>query len=181
MSSRTDAQAGIDIQKSKEGVQDSISPTSQADETFQPILDGARMKDEPLESAIYQRGYSGGSASLFFDFAVNEVYSDSLDINKVSNSQVLLKGGNKYEVRAQLNCTCVFVDGYVDFTIYNVGDNQNLGVQGTCILSDNTGNSGSMIEAVAHLKYNNDVTIEVRKTNGDVITGYNTSVVIKKV
>jgi len=143
-----------------------------------------------LANEAHQRGLSIGLKNNldqievlepFFDFAVNEVYSDSLDINKVSDSQVLLKGGNKYEVRAQLNCTCVFVDGYVDFTIYNVGDDQGLGVQGTCILSDNTGNSGSMIEAVAHLKYNNDVTIEVRKTNGDVITGYNTSVVIKKV
>lgn len=181
MSDRDDAQAGIDLQKSKQGVQDSITPTSQADDTLQPLLNGARMRDEPLESAIYQRGYGGGSASLFFDFAVNEVYNDSSDITKTSNSQVTLKGGNKYEVRAQLNCTCVFVDGYVDFSIYNVGDNQNLGVQGTCILSDNTGNSGSMIEAVAHLKFNSDVTIEVRKLGGDVVTGYNTSVVIKKV
>jgi len=46
MSNRTDAQAGIDDQKSKQGVTDSITPTNQADKTLQPILDGAVMGDE---------------------------------------------------------------------------------------------------------------------------------------
>jgi hypothetical protein len=46
MSNRTDAQDGIDFQKNKQGVPDSISPTNQAEKTFQPILDGAVMADE---------------------------------------------------------------------------------------------------------------------------------------
>jgi len=46
MSNRTDAQAGIDAQKAKQGVADSISPTNQANETLQPMLDGAMMVDE---------------------------------------------------------------------------------------------------------------------------------------
>jgi len=46
MSNRTDAQDGIDFQKNKQGVPDSISPTNQADKTFQPILDGSVMADE---------------------------------------------------------------------------------------------------------------------------------------
>ena len=46
MSNRTDAQDGIDFQKNKQGVPDSISPTNQAEKTFQPILDGAVMGDE---------------------------------------------------------------------------------------------------------------------------------------
>ena len=46
MSNRTDAQAGIDDQKSKQGVTNSITPTNQADKTLQPILDAALMIDE---------------------------------------------------------------------------------------------------------------------------------------
>ncbi|MCP3700994.1 MAG: hypothetical protein GY920_21240 [Aliivibrio sp.] len=46
MSNRTDAQAGIDAQIAKQGVADSISPTNQANETLQPILNGALMIDE---------------------------------------------------------------------------------------------------------------------------------------
>jgi len=46
MSNRTDAQAGIDAQKAKQGVRDSIDPISQANETLEPLLDGAVMIDE---------------------------------------------------------------------------------------------------------------------------------------
>jgi hypothetical protein len=46
MSNRTDAQAGIDAQIAKQGVADSISPTNQANDTLQPILDAALMIDE---------------------------------------------------------------------------------------------------------------------------------------
>ena len=46
MSNRTDAQAGIDAQIAKQGVTNSISPTNQANDTLQPILDAALMIDE---------------------------------------------------------------------------------------------------------------------------------------
>jgi len=46
MSNRTDAQDGIDFQKNKQGIPDSISPTNQAEKTLQPILNGAVMSDE---------------------------------------------------------------------------------------------------------------------------------------
>ena len=52
MSNRTDAQAGIDAQIAKQGVANSISPTDQANDTLQPILDAALMTDEFNEVMI---------------------------------------------------------------------------------------------------------------------------------
>lgn len=52
MTNRTDAQAGIDAQIAKEGVPNSITPTSQSTETLQPILDGAVMSDELSTNGI---------------------------------------------------------------------------------------------------------------------------------
>lgn len=51
MTDRTVAQGGIDAQKALTGIPNSISPTSQANTTLQPILDGAVMQDEvPITS-----------------------------------------------------------------------------------------------------------------------------------
>jgi len=46
MSNRTDAQAGIDAQKAKQGLIDSIDPIGQANDTLEPLLNGAVMIDE---------------------------------------------------------------------------------------------------------------------------------------
>jgi|TARA_R110002050_G_scaffold4494_5_gene21808 hypothetical protein len=49
MSNRTDAQAGIDAQKAKQGLRDSIDPIGQANDTLEPLLNGAVMIDELTE------------------------------------------------------------------------------------------------------------------------------------
>ena len=186
MSDRDDAQAGIDLQKSKEGIQDSIPPASQADDTLQPLLNAAAMRDEvaePKESAIFERGYGGGIANFgspVLDIANIEIYNDSADIIKLSDTKIRLNTGFKYKIQAFLNCTCVTNSSFTDFQIFDASNIEFIGNKGTVILTDNIGNSGSTIGCTAYIQKLSNVEFEVQFAGGDEISGYNLVLIIEK-
>ncbi len=183
MSHRTDAQAGIDAQKAKQGTQDSISPTSQADETFQPILDGARMLDEASHTAMYQRGYAAGVVDFndpVLEIANTQIYNDSSDISKVSDKKIRLEAGNKYKIEAMVNCVGTPVNYYADFQLFDASNNTFIGVVGTIVLSNNGANSGSQIPCIAYISQPMAVEFELHFNGGDEITNYNAVITIEK-
>tara|TARA_R110002012_G_scaffold114697_2_gene261516 strand:+ start:787 stop:1278 length:492 start_codon:yes stop_codon:yes gene_type:complete len=138
---------------------------------------------EEKESAIYDRSYGAGNVSFsspVFDIANNEIYNDSTDIVKVSNQKITLKAGSKYKVQVFLNCTCIFSSGYVDYQLFSATNNNFTGVKGTVILTDNGGNSGSVVQPVGFIKDNGDIDVEVHFNGGDDVTGYYLAVVIQK-
>lgn len=191
MSNRTDAQAGIDAQKAKEGILDSISPTNQANDTLQPILNGAIMIDEAQsildgskETAIFERPYGAGNINFstpVTDIATNETYNSSPDISKVNDGKIRLEAGFTYKIQAYLNVTCVATNNYTDFQIFDASNNSFVGAKGTLILSNNTGNSGSQVSPIAYVSSANAIEFEVQFAGGDDVTGYSTVVVIEKV
>ncbi|MDB4261407.1 hypothetical protein N9878_00930 [bacterium] len=73
MTDRTVGQAGIDAQIALEGVADSISPTSQANTTLQPILNGAVMGDEAAQGLVTKK------TSISVDLATLPLNLDILD------------------------------------------------------------------------------------------------------
>jgi len=145
---------------------------------------GGQPVEAEKESAIFERAYGAGNvgfASPVFDIANNELYNDSSDIVKLSNKKITLKAGSKYKVQAFLNCTCVFSNGYVDYQLFSATDNAFTGVKGTVILTDNGGNSGSVVQPVGFIKDNGDIDIELHFNGGDDVTGYYAAIVIQKV
>ena len=191
MSNRTDAQAGIDTQIAKQGVTDSISPTNQANDTLQPILNGAIMIDEAQsildgskETAIFERPYGAGNINFstpVADIATNEIYNSSPDISKVNDGKIRLEAGFTYKIQAYLNVTCVATNNYTDFQIFDASNNAFVGAKGTLILSNNTGNSCSQISPVAYVSSASAIEFEVQFAGGDDVTGYSAVVVIEKV
>jgi hypothetical protein len=140
--------------------------------------------NEETDSAIFERGYSGGSVSFanpVLQIANNVVFNDSPDISKISDSKIRLEGGYKYKIEAFINCTSINVNSFTNFQIFNASDTQFIGVQGTVILTDNTGNSGSLIHPVAYINQSTAVEFEVQFSGGDDVTGYNAVIVIEKV
>jgi len=183
MSNRTDAQAGIDAQKSKEGTVDSISPTSQADDTLQPILNGVRMLDEATQTAMYQRGYAAGIIDFgnpVLEIANTQIYNDSSDISKVTDKKIRLEAGNKYKIEAMVNCVGTPVNYFADFQLFDASNNTFIGVVGTIVLSNNGANSGSQIPCIAYISQPAAVEFELHFNGGDEITNYNVVVTIEK-
>lgn len=135
------------------------------------------------ESVIYERPFAGGtvtSGAPIFEMANTEVFSDSSDIVKVSNSKLTLKAGSKYRVEAFLNCTGTLSAGYVDFLIYNATDAVDVGTRGTLVLVNNGAASGSTAQPVAFIVADVDKDIELQHRGGDDVTGYYSSIVITK-
>ena len=140
--------------------------------------------NEEKESAIFERGYGAGSVSFanpVLQIANNQVFNDSSDISKISNNKIRLEGGYKYKIEAFINCTSINTNSFTNFQIFNASDNQFVGVQGTVILTDNSGNSGSLIYPVTYINQSTAVEFEVQFSGGDDVTGYNAVIIIQKV
>ena len=140
--------------------------------------------DEGKESAIFERGYGAGSVSFanpVLQIANNQVFNDSPDISKISDNKIRLEGGYKYKIEAFINCTSINTNSFTNFQIFNASDTQFIGVEGTVILTDNNGNSGSLIHPVTYINQSTAVEFEVQFSGGDDVTGYNAVIIIQKV
>ena len=125
-------------------------------------------------ATLYERPFDGGSVSTgAIEFANSELYNDSSNITKLSNTQVELKANHRYIMEGGLNANVTTPTlGYVDHQFYDATAASVIGVKGTLIIATSSSNSGSTTQAKAIISPTVDTIIEIHHVGGDGITSH---------